>query len=122
MENSTDRILQLVAQTLYDKKAFNILILDVRGICSMTDYFIIAEGNVDRHVKALLDSVEDVLAKEKLFPLRTEGTKSSDWVVLDYGDFMIHLFTSELREAYSLERVWKAGKIVDVKFKQEKHE
>lgn len=115
------RELQLVAQTLCDKKAFNIIVIDVRGICSFTDYFIIAEGNVDRHVKGLLDAVEDRLSKEKEFPIRSEK-QSADWVVLDYGDFMIHLFTSEMRENYELERVWAAGKIVNIKYEMGKHE
>lgn len=106
--------LNQIAQVIYDKKGFNILVLDVRDICTMTDFFIIAEGTVDRHVKALSHTIIDALALEKKHPLHLEGQQDGDWVVLDYGDFIIHLFISELREKYALEKLWKKGEIVDV--------
>ena len=80
----------------------------------MTDYFVIAEGNVERHVHAISQAVSDVLQENNIKPLREEGGSISEWVALDYGNIVIHLFTSELREKYSLEQVWKAGKIVNV--------
>lgn len=115
MSNSISKQLTAIAQAIFDKKGFNILVLDVRGICTMTDYFIIAEGNVDRHVKALSNIVIDLLAEAGLQPLHIDGQQISDWIVLDYGDFVIHLFIPELREKYSLEELWSEGKIVDVK-------
>ncbi len=112
----TDTILiQAICQKIYDKHGFNILALDVHDVCSMTDYFVIAEGTVDRHVQALSQAVYEVLLEQKIKPLRIEGGKEGDWIVLDYGDFMVHLFIPELREKYQLEQVWKAGKVVDVK-------
>lgn len=107
--------LNRIAQAIYDKKGFNILVLDVREICTMTDYFIIAEGTVDRHVKALSQTIVDELARRGLEPLHIEGQQEGDWVVLDYGDFVIHLFIPELREKYALEELWQEGQIVDVK-------
>lgn len=104
-----------VAQVVYDKKGFNILVLDVREICTMTDYFIIAEGTVDRHVKALAQTITDELSLHGKQPLHAEGQREGDWVVLDYGEFVIHLFIPELREKYALAELWKAGKVVDVK-------
>lgn len=105
------------AQAIYDKKGLNCLVLDVRDICSMTDYFIIAEGTVDRHTIALSHSIIDELAKHGSKPIHVEGQREGDWVVLDFVNFIVHLFTPEMREKYGLEKVWQKGKIVDVKIK-----
>lgn len=103
-----------IAQVLYDKKGMNILALDVQGISSITDYLIIAEGNVGRHVSSLGRAImEEMMARNRL-PLHTEGLRSGDWVVLDYGEIMIHLFMPGLREKYSLERLWVDSQIVDL--------
>jgi ribosome-associated protein len=112
-----EKILNSIAQTIYDKKGFNILILDVQNICTMTDYFIIAEGTVDRHVRAISMALIDQLAQEGYEPLHVEGQQDGDWVVLDYSDFVIHLFIPDFREKYALEEVWKEGKIVNVEIK-----
>jgi len=108
-------ILTTIAQSIFDKKGFNILLLDVQGICTMTDYFVIAEGNVDRHVKALSLHIKHAMDDQGMHPFHVEGEREGDWVVIDYGDIVIHLFTPELREKYALEEMWKEGKIVDVK-------
>jgi ribosome-associated protein len=117
MSNSNLKKLNDIAQAIYDKKGFNILVLDVRSICSMTDYFVIAEGTVDRHVKALSQAITDELAKQGQHPLYVEGQQEGDWIVLDYGDFVIHLFIPDLREKYALEELWQKGQIVDVQIK-----
>lgn len=114
MTNQMQKQLNSIAQALYDKKGFNILVLDVRDICTMTDYFIIAEGSVDRHVKALSQAIMDELAQQGQRPMHVEGQQTADWIVLDYSDFVIHLFIPELREKYDLEDVWRKGKVVDV--------
>lgn len=107
--------LNRIAQVIYDKKGFNILVLDVRDICTMTEFFVIAEGTVDRHVKALSQAIMDQFSAEGTEPLHVEGQQEGDWIVLDYNDFVIHLFIPELREKYALEELWKQGKVVDVK-------
>lgn len=115
MQNDDDAMLvQAICQKIYDKKGFNILGLDVRGVCSMTNFFIIAEGTVERHVKALADTVFDFLLEMGRKPIHREGGREGDWVVLDYGDMVIHFFIPEMREKYALEQVWKEGKIVDL--------
>ncbi len=114
-DDSILKDLNRVAQAIYDKKGFNILVLDVREICTMTDYFIIAEGTVDRHVKAISHAISDELAREGRNSLHVEGQQEGDWIVLDYSDFVIHLFIPDLREKYALEELWQKGKIVDVK-------
>jgi len=106
--------LDIIAQAIYDKKGSNILALDLRGISSMADYFLIAEGNVARHVQALSSEIIDVMREHGRTPVRTEGKADSDWVIIDYGDILIHLFIPELREKYALEKLWAQGQIVDL--------
>jgi ribosome-associated protein len=101
-------------QAIIDKKGLNVVALDVRGISTMTDYFIIAEGTVPRHVSALAQNVDDVLRKNRLTPSHVEGLSEGEWVVLDYMDFILHLFTPELRGYYALEEIWKQGKVMKV--------
>lgn len=117
MKNTENKLLNLISQTIFDKKGFNILCLDVRGISTMTDYYVIAEGNIDRHVKAIGLAIKDVLSEFGENPLHVEGDKSGDWLVLDYGDIVIHLFQPDIREKYSLEQLWKEAKIIDVEIK-----
>eukprot|EP01136_Pigoraptor_vietnamica_P006365 Opistho-1_new@39211 len=107
--------LHTIAQTIFDKKGINILGLDVRGISTLTDYMIIAEGMVDRHVISIADEVQHVLKKVEEVPLHTEGMREGDWVVLDYEEVMIHLFMPGLREKYQLERLWSQGTLIDLK-------
>ena len=106
--------LDLIAKTIFDKKGTNIFVLDVRGMTSMTDFFILAEGNVDRHVKAIGDAVIDAMENAGHEVLRVEGKGTADWMVIDFGDAFVHLFTQGVREKYGLEAVWSKGKIVDV--------
>jgi ribosome-associated protein len=122
MNHSILKDLNRIAQVIYDKKGLNILVLDVHGICTMTDFFIIAEGTVDRHVKALSQAIIDEFAQRGQEPLHAEGQQEGDWIVLDYGDFVIHLFIPELREKYALEELWNEGEIVDVKIDTAKPE
>lgn len=120
MKNAALKQLNVIAQTIFDKKGFNILVLDVHNVSTMTDYFIIAEGTVDRHVKAISNSVIHALEDVGEKPVYVEGEQEGDWVVIDYGDMVVHLFTPELRERYALENLWKDGKIVDVEITVEK--
>ena len=112
--NQERKTLSAISQVIFDKKGFNILVLDVRGICTMTDYFLIAEGTVDRHVKALSNGIKDLLAERGVALYHSEGEKDAEWIVMDCGEFVIHLFIPEFREKYALEELWKRGKIVDV--------
>src|SRR5438067_2299204 len=104
-------LLNKAAQIIYDKKGFNIIALDVRGISSITDYLLIAEGNIDRHVIALAKTLIEEMGEE---PVHVEGLKTGDWIVLDYVDFMIHLFKPGLRDKYQLERLWPESKILEL--------
>ncbi len=113
-QNSHLAILDTMAQAIFDKKGMNILVLDVRGLSSMTDYYIIAEGTVDRHVRAISKAVIDAAHTKKTEALHVEGEKEGDWVVIDFGEVIVHLFTPGLREKYALETLWSKSTIIDV--------
>lgn len=114
MKRDPAQILNGIAQLIFDKKGFNILALDVQGISTLTDYFLIAEGNVDQHVIALAKQVIEALKKEGDVPLHVEGLDQGDWVVIDYLEIVIHLFKPGLRDKYRLEELWRDGKIIDL--------
>jgi len=114
MKQNPLKVLNLIAQTIYDKKGFNVLALDVRNFSTLTDYFIIAEGNVDKHVCAIAHAIIDQLKEYGEKPIHTEGLQQGDWIVLDYLEVVIHLFQPGLREKYQLEELWREAAIVDV--------
>lgn len=109
-----EKLLNLIAQVLYDKKGFNILALDVREVSSLTSYFIIAEGNVDKHVTSLAKNVIETLKKEGHVPIHVEGLETGDWIVIDYLEIVVHLFMPGMRQKYQLEELWREGQIVDL--------
>ena len=114
MKQNPLQLLHRVAQVIYDKKGFNTVALDVKGLSSITDYIVIAEGNVDRHVMSIARGILDELHEKGESPLHTEGLQSGDWIVLDFSDFVIHLFQPGLREKYSLEKLWEESSLVDL--------
>jgi ribosome-associated protein len=90
-----------------DKKAEDIVILDLRGLSDVTDHFFICQGTSDRQVLAISDAVEERLFRElSRKPSHVEGRRSSDWVLMDYIDFVVHIFVAEKRAFYRLERLW----------------
>ncbi len=114
--NNTNSLFYLnaIGQAIFDKKGSNILALDVRGISTLTDYVIIAEGNVDKHVISIAHAVIENLEKIGQKPLRVEGLRSGDWVVIDYLNIMVHLFMPGLRDKYQLEQLWREGHVIDL--------
>ena len=96
-----------IAQLVLDKKAKDVLILDVRGMTSYADYFVIASGESDRQVSAMADGVLSEMKKsENLRPIGHEGTETGQWVLIDYGEVVAHLFFEEVRAFYDLEGLW----------------
>lgn len=89
-----------------DKKAKNLIILKVKELSSFTDYFIICSGTSDRQVKGIAASIEETLKKSGIQPLGIEGENTGNWVLMDYGDVIIHIFYEPTREFYDLERLW----------------
>lgn len=103
-----------IVAALDEKKAEDIRIIDIQNVSVMADYFVIANGNSRNQVQALIDNVEEKLAKEdKIMPRQTEGYQNANWVLMDYGDVIVHVFDKENRLFYDLERIWKDGKSVD---------
>lgn len=108
-------ILSSIAQAIYDKKGANILVLNLKQIPSYYEFVIIAEGNVERHLKTLSDEIDHRMVKKGVQLLRSDAASGANWIVMDYGSIAIHLLTPNMRENYALEELWHEGKIVDVK-------
>jgi ribosome-associated protein len=108
-----DEEVQLAIRCADEKKATRITVLDLRQIASFTEFFVIADGANQRQVQAIADEINEQLKKQAgRRPVRIEGYKSAEWVLLDYGDFVVHLFNKEARDFYDLERLWRdAGKV-----------
>jgi len=97
----------VAADAIYDKKGFDIQLLDVGDLLAITDIFVIGTGSSNIHVKALAQGVEEALAgTADRKPLRREGVDQAQWILLDYGDVVVHLFQPEHRDYYGLERLW----------------
>ena len=94
------------AELALERKAHDVLILDLRGISSATDFFVIASGTSDVQVKAIADNVVDELKKERVRPGHLEGLRGARWILLDYVDFVVHVFHPQAREFYQLENLW----------------
>jgi ribosome-associated protein len=103
---------QLAVDVIEDAKATGLLVLDVRGVASFTDIIIMCTGNSDRHVKAITDVVRDELIAEKVKPLHTEGYDQAAWVLVDFVDFLVNVFTPEARGFYQLDRVWRDAPVL----------
>ena len=101
-----------LARALDAKKAFNIHILEVEDLTTVTEYFVIAPGNSTPHVGALADEAEFQLGREGVQVLRTEGHDGKRWVLLDYGSVIVHVFTQEAHDYYDLEHLWADAKPV----------
>ena len=101
-----------LARALDAKKAFNIHILEVENLTTVTEYFVIATGNSTTHVGALADEAEFQLGREGVQVLRTEGHDGKRWVLLDYGCVIVHVFTQEAHDYYDLEHLWADAKAI----------
>jgi ribosome-associated protein len=110
-----DPELQLAIRCISDKKGERIVGLDLRDIASFTEYFIIASGTNQRQVQAIADEINEQLKKQiGTRPVRIEGYNSAEWVLLDYGDFIVHIFNGEARDFYDLARLWRDARKVDI--------
>ena len=96
-----------------EKKGEDVLLLDIRSLSPFTDYFVIGSGTSERQLRALMDGLEEVLrAEHKRKPYSVEGRAESGWVLMDYGDVIVHLFSREKRAYYNLEGLWHEGRTV----------
>ena len=110
-----DPELQLAIQCAADKKAFDMIALDLRSIASFTEFFVVATGSNQRQVQAIADEINEQLKKQlQRRPVRIEGYNSAEWVLLDFGDFVFHIFNGEAREFYDLARLWRDARKVEL--------
>ncbi|NOX08078.1 MAG: ribosome silencing factor [Gammaproteobacteria bacterium] len=110
---STDELRDLVIHTLEEMKGQNILELDVREKTSITDIMVIVSGTSTRHVRGLAEQVALEAKKVGVQPLGTEGEREAEWVLVDLGDVVVHVMKPEVREFYSLEKLWSVDAVVD---------
>lgn len=104
---------RLAVAAAADKKADNIVLLDLRKVSSVTDYFVICSGAVDRQVESIADNILDVLkTKHSIPPRHVEGSGETGWMLIDYVDVVIHLFTPSLRTYYNLEGLWSSAPVM----------
>jgi ribosome-associated protein len=104
-----------IINALVEKKAKNIKVIDIEDLTTIATYFVICSGTSTTHIKTLADEVEFKLKEEGLLPLRHEGYNSARWILIDYGDIIVHIFYEEDREFYNLDRLWQDGKSVNIK-------
>ena len=109
-----DQTIKAVYNALDDKKGIDIKILDISEISVMADYFIIASGSNKSQVQALADNVEEEMLKLNIHSRQVEGYPSGNWILMDYDDFIVHVFNQDDRLFYDLERIWKDGKLVEI--------
>lgn len=105
---------KLACKALDDKKGMDIKVIDIQNVSVIAEYFIIASGSNVNQVQAMVDNVEDTLGRAGYEAKQIEGNKSSSWILMDYGDLIVHVFDEENRLFYDLERIWRDGKSLDV--------
>lgn len=110
-----DPEVQLAIRCAGEKKAVDMVAIDLREIASFTEFFIIASGTNQRQVQAIADEINEQLKKQlNARPVRIEGYNTAEWVLLDYGDFIVHIFDQKAREFYDLERLWRDARKVEI--------
>lgn len=113
--NNTLDVVKRIRNVIDDKKGEDISILDISEVSVVADYFVVASANNINQLNAIRDEIEEVMYKEYgLNPKNVEGKRNSTWMLIDYGDVIVHLFTKEDRAFYDLERIWKDGKRIEI--------
>ncbi len=109
-----NKAIKTAVSAALDKKAENIVVLNVKKIVDYADYFLILSGNSTRQNQAIYNSIMESLKKLKRKPLHVEGVERGEWILLDYGSFIIHIFSPRVREYYDLESLWGDAKRVEI--------
>lgn len=112
MSHNSKEMTKLACKALDDKKALDIKVIDIHQVSVMADYFVIASGSNQNQVQAMMDNVAETLGRAGYEMKHTEGSRTSSWILMDYGDVIIHLFDEENRLFYDLERIWRDGKVI----------
>ena len=112
--NREKEMTKIALRALDDKKAMDVKVIDIHEVSVLADYFVIASGTTQNQVQAMVDNVEEMLTKAGYEPKQIEGTRNSSWILMDYGDLIIHVFDEENRLFYDLERIWRDGKVLEM--------
>ena len=111
---NSEELASKIVKILDSKKGMDIAGIDIRQLTTIGDYFILVTGTSSPHVKDLAEEVEDTLSKEGIEPRRVEGAQSAVWILMDYQDVILHVFTKETREFYNMERLWADAPRMDL--------
>lgn len=103
----SEDLLNKITKILDTKKAIDLKTIDIKEKSSIADYMVIATGTSSTHIKSLADNVEEDLKKEEIYPNKIEGYNTNSWILMDYGDIIVNIFTPEEREKYNLEELWE---------------
>lgn len=114
MSLSPQAMVNIAVQAAEDKKAQDLIVLDIAEISIIADYFVICSGRTDTQVQAIVENVQEALEKEGVTALRREGFREGSWVLLDYGDIIVHIFQEAERQFYKLERLWGDARVVEI--------
>ncbi len=106
--------LEIIVKALDSKKAEDIKVIKVGDLTVIADYFVIADGTSSTQTKALADEAEYRMQENGVVPNRVQGNNGSNWVIIDYGDIVVHVFSKEQRDFYNLERLWRDGEDIDI--------
>ena len=112
---STEKMMaQIACKAIDDKKGQDIKIIDIHNLSVIADYFVIASGTNSNQVQAIVDNVEEQLGRAGFEAKQIEGNRNSSWILMDYGDVIVHVFDEENRLFYDLERIWRDGKVLEM--------
>ena len=112
---STEKMMaQIACKAIDDKKGQDINIIDIHNVSVIADYFVIASGTNSNQVQAIVDNVEEQLGRAGFEAKQIEGNRNSSWILMDYGDVIVHVFDEENRLFYDLERIWRDGKVLEM--------
>lgn len=113
--NTINTTLKTIISALEDKKAEDIQLIDISEVSTVADYFVITNGTNMSQIQALSDNVQEKLAMNGIHPRSVEGYNTANWILMDYNDLLVHIFDKESRGFYDLERMWRDGKVIDIK-------
>ena len=112
---STEKMMaQIACKAIDDKKGPDIKVIDIHNVSVIADYFVIASGTNSNQVQAIVDNVEEQLGRAGFEAKQIEGNRNSSWILMDYGDVIVHVFDEENRLFYDLERIWRDGKVLEM--------
>ena len=110
-----NKLIENIIDCIKSKKGYDIVILDVKNVSSLTDFFIICSSDSEPQTKAIINHIKKELSRKKIKPYQVEGLDCCDWVLMDYFDVVVHIFKKDVRDFYNIERLWGDAKIKKIK-------